>query len=290
VRQVPEQDSYWEPYWKLKSMDYTARKLRADKEGAAGPHGVIGRFFFDHAVQNYHDYIMWNVIYKKFMPKKSGLKILEIGSAPGHHLVRLRKEFGYTPYGVECSARGAEINRQVFREFSVDPDGVICEDFFSEKFQKDNKGKFDIVISRGFIEDFKDADVSGVIDKHLDLLRPGGYLFVVIPNFRGIYGIGLSVLCGELKDEVNFEIMKKENMEKAFSGKNVQTLFCGYFGTFNCGDRYSPRKDAAARALLAVCNGVQRSLNVIFRTILRDRGAESAFLSPYIAFVGVKNG
>ena len=32
---------------------------------------------------DYADYLLWGVIYKKYMPKTKGAKILEVGSAPG---------------------------------------------------------------------------------------------------------------------------------------------------------------------------------------------------------------
>jgi 2-polyprenyl-3-methyl-5-hydroxy-6-metoxy-1,4-benzoquinol methylase len=43
------------------------------------------------------------------------------------------------------------------------------------------------VISFGFIEHFDNPE--NVIQKHLDLLKPGGILIVGVPNFTGIHGI-----------------------------------------------------------------------------------------------------
>ena len=46
---------------------------------------------------------------------------------------------------------------------------------------------FDVVMSRGFIEHFDEP--SSVVDRHLDLLKPGGLLVVSIPNLRGVNGL-----------------------------------------------------------------------------------------------------
>ena len=43
-------------------------------------------------MEPYSDYFLWNVIYRKYLRKKAGSKVLEIGSAPGSHLVRLHEE------------------------------------------------------------------------------------------------------------------------------------------------------------------------------------------------------
>ena len=284
---LAEQD-YWETYWRFKSGDYSARLV--GKDSSAGPLGRVN--FIDtvkaYAQENYHDYLFWNVVYKKFMPGGGKIKVLEIGSAPGYHLVRLNRVFGCVPYGVENSDRGVEINREVFRAHGIRPDNVIHEDFFSEKFQREYREYFDVIISRGFIEDFGDSDAAGVIEKHKNLLKPGGRLFAAIPNFKGINYIGLALFSRELLKEVNFNIMDMGNFRRIFDDKQWELLYCRYYGTFNCGDRFSPRKDIVMRSVLTLCNGVQKVLNVLFRVLLRDEGAETGIFSPYIVFVGAK--
>jgi 2-polyprenyl-3-methyl-5-hydroxy-6-metoxy-1,4-benzoquinol methylase len=70
-----------------------------------------------------------------------GAKVVEVGSAPGEHLVRLKQRFGLTP-----------------------------------------REAFDVVLSGGFIEHF--TDVAAIVQKHLQLLKPGGRLVVMIPNLK----------------------------------------------------------------------------------------------------------
>ena len=62
----------------------------------------------------YSEHLLWNTIYTKYLPKKRGLKVIEVGSAPGHHLVKLYEHYGYTPYGVEYSRNGVMQNRKIF--------------------------------------------------------------------------------------------------------------------------------------------------------------------------------
>jgi len=57
---------------------------------------------------------------------------------------------------------------------------IIKGDFFTYNF----KDSYDFVYSLGFIEHFK--DIEGTIQLHCDLVSPGGYLLLGVPNFRGI--------------------------------------------------------------------------------------------------------
>ena len=101
-----------------------------------------------------------------------GAAVVEIGSAPGEHLVRLSETFGLVPYGIEYSAAGVEVNRAVFAARGLDPENVIQMDFFSDECLLSCRERFDVVVSRGFIEHF--ADAAQVVDRHLELLKPGG--------------------------------------------------------------------------------------------------------------------
>ncbi len=78
----------------------------------------------------YSDYLLWDVIFPRYLPRREGLKVVEIGSAPGDTLVRLKETFSFIPYGVEYSPQGAELNRKTFREHNIDASNVIEADFF----------------------------------------------------------------------------------------------------------------------------------------------------------------
>ena len=58
----------------------------------------------------------------------------------------------------------------------------IESDFFAFKSEK----QYDLVFSIGFIEHFDDT--ADVIRRHVDLVKPGGTLFIALPNFRGLNG------------------------------------------------------------------------------------------------------
>lgn len=287
-----DDEKFWEIYWNFRLNDYDTRVVESEHQGSSNESqksSLMGKLF-EYGSRNYHDYLLWEVIYRKFMPEAKGAKILEIGSAPGGHLVRLSKRFGFIPYGIEHSERGVVLNREVFRSHNINPDNVIYADFFSEEFQKNYRGSFDIVISRGFVEDFPHMDAESIIAQHINLLSENGYLFVTIPNFRGIYYVWARLFDNELLTNANTDIMQKEKFSMLFNGKGLSPLFCGYYGTFNCGDdRFSPSVNSPVmRLALFLFTSVQRIANVLFRVALRERGMESALFSPYLIYIGAK--
>src|SRR5437588_6556522 len=170
-------------------------------------------------MRDYRDYLLWDVIYPKVLLAKKGGKVLEVGSAPGRHLIRLREVFGFEPYGVEYSPNGAELNRRLFGQHGISSGNVIEGDFFSPQFQSQYKSRFDVVVSHGFIEHF--TDVEGVVAKHLNVLAPGGRLVVTIPNLRGINYFFARVFHKQLIPLHNLSIMRQEEFCRLFSRHNV---------------------------------------------------------------------
>ena len=160
------------------------------------------------------------------MPKNEGAKALVVGSAPGDFLVRLCNTFRFTPYGVEYSEPGVIQNRKIFDLHGIEPNNVICADFFDETFHQKYKGYFDIVISRGFIEHF--TDVEDVINKHLNILAQGGCLIVSIPNLnrRSFYGAWSSLFDKERLQIHNLDIMSKDAFTELFDRSDLSALFC----------------------------------------------------------------
>lgn len=276
-----DEEKFWELYWDLKRNGNDVKESFLRKNS-------FGKKILKYTCVNYHDYLLWDVIYKKYMPKIKGAKVLEIGSAPGNHLVKLNQVFGFVPYGVEHSEHGVKINRGIFNLYNINPDNVIHADFFSKGFQKKYAGFFDVVISRGFIEDFSSVDVKDIVEKHINLLIKGGYLFISIPNIRGLYYIWARLFEKKLLSEMNLGIMQKEKFAKLFDEKDILSLFCNYYGTFCCNGRFSSKINPTIRFVLNLFNNLQRILNIVFRVILKDKGLETSFFSPYLLFIGIK--
>jgi SAM-dependent methyltransferase len=258
---------------------------RADTTGLkANIKKFLGRSVLER-ISNYDDYLLTSVILPRVLPNIRGTHCVEIGSAPGEFIADFSKRYGCIPYGVEYSAVGVEVNRKVFEQNGFASDNVIHTDFFSDEFAERYRNHFDGVLSRGFIEHFE--DVTPVIDRHMNILKPGGYLIISVPNLRG-FNFYLSRFFDEGSiPRHNLRIMSKSGYTALFERADLQTLFCDYYGTFSfylftAGP--SPLRNKALR----VCHKLQPALNFTFRTACGDKGIETGTFSPSLLYIGRK--
>ena len=251
--------------------------------------GAVKRVLGKNVLQRmtaYDDYLLWDVILPRFVPRMVGAKAVEVGSAPGDYIVRFSRNHGCVPHGIEYSDVGVEVNRRVFRESGFNPENVIHADVFSEEFGNRYKEQFDVVVSKGFIEHFE--DVPAVIDRHANLLKPGGYLIVTVPNLRCV-----NKTLAQLFDETaiprhNLKIMQRKVYRTLFKREDLQELFCDYYGTFSF-YLFTSGKRTLAKRMLKAAMRFQPLLNLTFRTMLGPRGVESELLSPFLMYIGKKN-
>ena len=80
-------------------------------------------------------------------------------------------------------------------------------------------------------------------------------------------------------------MMAKENFTKLFTNKNLKTLKCDYWGTFNFSLFNSK---PTLRPLLTVCERVQLFLNLSFRLLFKENELKSKFTSPHLIYIGEK--
>jgi SAM-dependent methyltransferase len=234
--------------------------------------------------RSYADYLLWEVIYPKYLHKKEGAKVVEIGSAPGTELVKLHKAFGLIPYGIEYSDAGIELNRAIFVRHGLEPENVIHADFLSGDIETRFAEHFDVVFSQGFIEHFDNP--RDVVNRHITLLRKGGHLIVSIPNLRGVNYVLQRFFNKDILPMCNISIMEKDKFAALFDDERLSMQYCGYYGTFNF--NLSMAKHPVRRIVLVCCKVIQLLLNAVFRLLFGKKGLESETFSPYLLFIGVK--
>jgi SAM-dependent methyltransferase len=236
--------------------------------------------------RDYSEYLEWDVIYDKYFPKQGGLKIIELGSAPGLNLIRLHRTFSYEPFGVEYTDAGAKINRTVFQKNGIDPNNVIQADVFSEEFLTMYNGNFDLVISRGFIEHFTEMDK--VIDVHLTLLKENGLLMISIPRVRAVPWLLFKIFNPTSIPLHNLTIMNKQPFRALFQHKALQELYCRYHGTLKVQVCSELTATGAKLSLLHLMMDIQSILYMFFRLVLGKRGFETYLFSPFLMYIGKK--
>ncbi len=234
---------------------------------------------------SYKDYLFWEKFYNNFMPNKPGLKVLEVGSAPGYFLIQLHKRFNYIPFGIEFSREGFSFNKNLFMINKLNSNNLIYADFFSKEIQYKYKEAFDIVISRGFVEHF--TDTYKVIFNHLNLLKKGGLLFIMIPNLMGFNYELMKFFNRDVISKHNLNIMDKANFLKIVSKFRLKKLYCNYFGTFSFGI-FLTENNLFKALILNLLKKLQYYLDIMFLILFKRKGFETKYFSPFLVYVGIK--
>jgi SAM-dependent methyltransferase len=279
--------SYWNQHWD-KAEGATDRPPSFWKRTKLALRKAVGAERLSWLTLTYREHAFWKGLAPRFFGPMEGASVLEVGSAPGDYLVRLRDEFAVNPYGVEYAEVGVEQNKATFRRAGVPEDHVIFADAFSESFLKSHANQFDAVFSRGVIEHF--TDPSEIIDAHIKVLKPGGILLISVPNYRWLCWLLKRTFDGQSIPEHNLNTMKPDVFAKAFEGRGLSPLFCGFYGTIDLGVSQPHNPGRLKWLAYMLCEKAQLPLNFVLRALFGTNGPNSRFTSPFLLYVGRKQG
>ena len=113
---------------------------------------------------------------------RPGMRVLEIGCAPGKLLAWVAKVLHATVSGIDYSEIGMAHARKLFKALDVSGD-LRQENVFESTIPQST---FDVVYSLGVIEHFDDP--RDIVRRHISFAAPGGIILIVVPNYGGIYG------------------------------------------------------------------------------------------------------
>ncbi|MBI3051056.1 class I SAM-dependent methyltransferase [Candidatus Woesearchaeota archaeon] len=113
-------------------------------------------------------------IIRQIKKVKGAGRLLDVGSGRGM-LLRVAKENGFEPLGVEISRKDSEYSR---KHHGV---AIVTADFLSANLQ----GKFDVIVMNHFLEHIENP--AGVLKRAKELLSKGGILFIGLPNYDGLW-------------------------------------------------------------------------------------------------------
>jgi 2-polyprenyl-3-methyl-5-hydroxy-6-metoxy-1,4-benzoquinol methylase len=163
---------------------------------------------------------------EKYMPGEKGT-CFEIGCYPGRYLP-LFGDHGFELNGLDLY-RGTEkelpqwLRRQGYRT------GTFITGDFSDYHSTE---AYDVVCSFGFIEHF--IDFQSAIVKHVELVKPNGYLMVTTPNFRGTWQHRLhNWFDRENLHRHNILSMNPDLWRAILLKENFEIIYHGYFGEFD---------------------------------------------------------
>lgn len=206
---------------------------------------------------------------KNILPKSDLLSCIELGALPGGFLTYFHKKFGYKVTGLDFAD-----NTEVFDE-TMKSNGIKKYDFIKADILKYKpKTDYDVVSSFGFIEHFDDIDQ--ILSQHIDLMKPGAYLVLTVPNFRNIQYVYHRIFDAKNLSIHNTETMKIKDMDKRLTHLGLEKIKAKYVGTTEFWFEDEWRSRLAKEFRTKITNNMTR----LFR-----RYKPSAAYSPLILYV-----
>jgi len=203
-----------------------------------------------------------------------GKKLLELGCGNSSYLPYFAKKYGFSIHGIDYSESGCILARQMCALNSVDSE-IICADIFCPPVEL--FGQFDVVVSFGVLEHF--TDTSSALSKFAKYLRPGGTILTVVPNMKGLTGLGQKYINSDIYDL--HELIDLNRMRNAHENAGLTVVVNKYllfmnFGVINPAINISKIKKVLFSSLKIMTGFVW-----VIETITCSLPANS-FTSPYI--------
>jgi 2-polyprenyl-3-methyl-5-hydroxy-6-metoxy-1,4-benzoquinol methylase len=158
---------------------------------------------------------------------RPGSRYIELGCAPGKILAWVASVLKADVAGLDYSESGISKCRVLFDALGLKAN-LYQDDFFNHQIPP---ASFDIVTSFGVIEHFDNA--RSVVQRHLDLVKPGGVALIAVPNYGGVYG-SLQRWCDAPNLALhNLEIMSPSALMALVDSADVKTVRAYPFGTMS---------------------------------------------------------
>ncbi len=152
--------------------------------------------------------------------------VIEIGAYPGRFLAYISSKYLLKATALDFNSDKSKILDSFAAMKGSELEEIIQADFL----QYEPTRQYDLVLSNGFVEHFLNFDE--VLNRHLDYLKPGGAMLIMIPNkryLRKYYGL--------LVDQANLKAHNLKCMHikvfRDFALRNDLSIkYLSYYGGF----------------------------------------------------------
>lgn len=195
---------------------------------------------------------------------------IELGGFPGYYAVFLKKYFKLDVTLLDYFIH-QPITNDLLQTNGLKPNDikVIETDLF--KYESDRH--YDLVLSCGLIEHF--VDTADIIKRHIAFVKPGGTLFITLPNFKSINGWFQKRFDPENYKIHNIKCMDPELLASICKMEGLNVVKAGYFGHFSIWLEDEKNKAAWVKIL-------KKGLWILGKVITKLIPFNSKQLSPYI--------
>lgn len=201
---------------------------------------------------------------------------IELGGFPGYYSVYLKKylqlDTTLFDYYVHDGLVKQLLEKNGLKEGDIN---IIEADLFNYKPEK----LYDMVLSFGLIEHF--SDTASIIKTHLQFLKPGGVLFITLPNFTGVNGWVQRKFDKENYDKHFIDCMSPAFLAETCKALDLKEVESYYHGKFTVWLENKSQQSAVAK-------GIVKAIWVAGKVFTKIVPVESKALSPYIVVKAVK--
>ena len=195
---------------------------------------------------------------------------IELGGFPGYYAVFLKKYFKLDvtllDYFVHPPVTSSLLQANQLNEKDIH---IIETDLFNYTPEQ----QYDLVLSCGLIEHFNDT--ADIINRHINFVKPGGTLFITLPNFKALNGWFQKKFDKENYDKHNIDCMDPKLLENICRQAGLQVVQSKYFGHFSLWLENQQQKPAGVRLL-------KKSMWLAGKIFTKVFPFNSKQLSPYI--------
>jgi len=136
-----------------------------------------------------------------------------------------------------------------------------------------------MVLSFGLIEHFNDT--KAIIATHMQFLKPGGVLFITLPNFKSINGWVQRNFDKENYDKHNINSMDLNLLKDCCRQLGLKEIEAYYHGRFTVWLENKSEQSGVAKA-------ITKAIWVMGKVFTKIVPVESKALSPYIVVKAIK--
>ena len=229
----------------------------------------------DLAIPISRDYLFSQQL-AEIIKRKKPQSAVELGGFPGYYTIFLKKYFGIEATLFDYFVHPGILDSVLHRNGLTQTDITVIE---SDLFTYIPEKQYDLVLSCGLIEHFEDT--KDIITRHLAFLKPGGTLFITLPNFRSVNGWVQKSFDKENYVKHNVECMDSELLAGILTELNLEVLQSGYFGRYSVWLENRNEKSVLTKAFI-------KTIWLIGKVATKLVPFESKALSPYIVLEAVK--
>jgi SAM-dependent methyltransferase len=215
------------------------------------------------------NYVFGDILGKIIADK--GIKnAIELGGFPGYYSIYLKKYQNLNTTLLDYFIHPELVNKLLAANDLKPGDINIVE---ADLFTYQPVQKFDMVLSFGLIEHFNDTRF--IINEHLKFLKPGGTLFITLPNFKSVNGWVQKNFDKENYDKHNINSMDLDLLKNACKELGLKDIEAYYHGKFSVWLENKSEQKGLSKAIV-------KAIWLAGKVFTKIVPVESKALSPYM--------